>query len=130
MLERLDELAAERRDFAFETTFASRSYTKRIFALQSSGYRFHLVYLWLESAKLAIERVRERVRVGGHDIPEATIKRRYERGLRNFFNLYQPLADSWQIYNTSPQTPQKIAFGDKIEGEKVIRQSLWRQLKR
>ena len=128
MLKRLDELAAERRDFAFETTLASRSYAKRIFDLKSAGYRFHLIFLWLESAQLAVERVRSRVRSGGHNIPETTIRRRYERGRANFVNLYKPLADSWQVFNASKEIPQKIAFGDKIGGEKIFRQMLWRQI--
>jgi predicted ABC-type ATPase len=85
MLKRLNELAAERRDFAFETTLASRSYAKRPSTLQSSGYYFHLFYLWIKSSQLAVERVRARVRLGGHDISEATINRRYERGRLNFF---------------------------------------------
>lgn len=130
MLRRLDELALEGKDFAFETTLASRSYAKRISGLQSAGYHFHLIYLWLKSPQLAVERVRTRVRSGGHDIPEATILRRYERGRLNFINLYQPLADSWQVYNASLLIPQKIAIGDKIKGEKVYRQVLWRQIKK
>lgn len=125
MLERLAELAESRKNFAFETTLASRSYAKRLAALQASCYHFHLVYLWLKSAELAIERVRERVRSGGHDIPEDTVKRRYERGRHNFNSLYQPLADSWQIFDASGQTPQKIAFGGKMSGEKVFDKDLW-----
>lgn len=68
MLKRLDELAAESKNFAFETTLASRSYAARLSDLQSKDYRFHLIYLWLESSQLAIERVRSRVRSGGHKI--------------------------------------------------------------
>lgn len=61
MLRRLDELTEERKSFAFETTLASRSYAKRIIDLQSAGYHFHLIYLWLKSPQLAVERVRARV---------------------------------------------------------------------
>lgn len=130
MLERLNGLAAERKDFAFETTLASRSYAKRLAGLQSTDYHFHLVYLWLESAELAIERVRARVRAGGHDIPKATIKRRYERGRHNFINLYQPLADSWQVFDVSTFAPRIIAFGDKINQQTIENQALWKQIKR
>ncbi|MDQ3130274.1 MAG: zeta toxin family protein [Acidobacteriota bacterium] len=129
MLKRLDELAAARKDFAFETTLASRSYTKRLADLQCSGYHFHLFFLWLKSSQLAVERVRARVRLGGHDIPEETINRRYERGRLNFFNLYQPLADSWQVYNASPPIPQKIAFGDKMSGEQIVDRVIWKEMK-
>lgn len=128
MLNRLSDLAADRRDFAFETTLASRSYARRLIDLQSKGYQFHLMFLWLKSADLAVERVRERVRVGGHNIPEATVRRRYERGRANFINLYQPLAASWQIFDASGLTPQKIASGGKMSGEKVFNEVLWRKI--
>jgi predicted ABC-type ATPase len=129
MLKRLNELAADRKDFAFETTLATRFYARWLNDLQSNGYHFHLIYLWLKNSELAIERVRERVRVGGHSIPEVTIKRRYTRGKHNFFNLYQPIADTWQVFNASPITPQIVAEGDKIAGEKVFKQNLWQQVK-
>jgi predicted ABC-type ATPase len=129
MLERLKSLSAANKDFAFETTLASRFYARWLKDLQSRGYNFHLIYLWLKNAELATERVRERVRMGGHDIPEATIKRRYARGLSNFFDLYQPLADSWQLFEASTLEPQIIAFGDKIKGEIIVEKTLWQQIK-
>ena len=57
-------------------------------------YKFDLIFLYLQSAELAVERVRERVRIGGHNIPEDVIWRRYAKGLRNFFEIYQPIAHS------------------------------------
>lgn len=129
MLKRLNELASGKKDFAFETTLATRFYARWLSELQSAGYHFHLIYLWLKNAELAIERVRERVRVGGHNIPEDTIKRRFERGRRNFFDLYQPIADSWQVFNASSLAPQIIAEGDKIESKQIFKQNLWRQVK-
>jgi predicted ABC-type ATPase len=129
MLGRLNELARSHRDFAFETTLASRFYARWLKDLQLSGYRFHLIYLWLKNPELAIERVRERVRVGGHNVPETTIRRRYERGRQNFFSLYRPLADSWQVYDVSALIPRKIAFGDKIAGERVLMKVLWKKIR-
>jgi len=79
MLERLHYLAKERVDFAFETTVASRSFAPWIAKLKQSGYTFHLVFLWLPSADFAVARVAERVRMGGHDVPEETIRRRYKK---------------------------------------------------
>lgn len=129
MLKRLNELVSDKKDFAFETTLASRFYARWLSGLQSAGYHFHLIYLWLKNPELAIERVRERVRAGGHNIPEETIKRRFERGRHNFFDLYQPIADSWQVFNASTLIPQKIAVGDKIRGEKIFKQILWQQMR-
>ncbi|MCK4342766.1 MAG: zeta toxin family protein, partial [Phycisphaerae bacterium] len=101
MLERLEELAQMRVSFAFETTLATRSLYRRLQKLIQNGYEFHLIFLWLESADLAVARVAARVRMGGHSIPESIIRRRYSAGLRNFFSLYQPLANSWRMYNNS-----------------------------
>jgi predicted ABC-type ATPase len=81
MLRRLQQLAGQHRSFAFETTLASRTFAPRITSWLQSGYTFHLVFLWLPSAELALARVRERVRLGGHDVPIDTIRRRYLRGL-------------------------------------------------
>jgi predicted ABC-type ATPase len=129
MLKRLRELAGERKDFAFETTLASRFYANWIKDLQSKDFHFHLIYLWLKSVDLAIERVRERVRLGGHNIPVEAIKRRFERGRYNFFELYQPIADSWQVFDVSMFEPQVIAFGDKINGEIILENDLWKQMR-
>jgi predicted ABC-type ATPase len=87
MLERLRNLASARKDFAFETTLASRFYAGWLKELQSQGYRVNLIFLWLRDLEIAIQRVNERVRFGGHSIPEDTIRRRYERGLRIFLNF-------------------------------------------
>jgi predicted ABC-type ATPase len=99
MLAELKRLAAEQRDFAFETTLASRTFAPWIDALVADGYEFTLFYVWLPDADAAVRRVARRVERGGHHVPEETIRRRYERGLRNFFELYQPRAHYWQVYN-------------------------------
>src|SRR5438105_9238006 len=70
MLERLHKLAEQRADFAFETTLAARSYAGWLKQLRDTGYTVHLCYFWLASADLAVARVAQRVRRGGHNIPE------------------------------------------------------------
>jgi predicted ABC-type ATPase len=95
MLDRIRELARERRDFAFETTLASRSLAPPwLKELQADDYTFHLIYLWLPTVELALARVAERARRGGHDVSESVVRRRYERSLVNFFGLYSGFADS------------------------------------
>ena len=101
MLERMNKLCDANVDFGFESTLASRSFVPFLKGCQARGYEVHLLYVWLESVELAIERVAHRVLVGGHNIPEDTIRRRYESSRRNFTELYQPLANSWEIYNNS-----------------------------
>lgn len=130
MLHRLKELAKQREDFAFETTLATRSYAKWLPTLRPKGYHVHLVFLWLNSPGLAIERVAERVRVGGHDIPEETIRRRYDRGLTNFFHLYRPIVDSWQVFDASEESPIEVAIGDKIDGSHIVNETIWRMIEK
>jgi predicted ABC-type ATPase len=89
MLRRLHEIAKQRESFAFESTLASRSYVSWISELRQQGYDFHLLFLWLRSIELAIQRVEERVRLGGPDIPKEVIRRRYRNGLHNFSKLYR-----------------------------------------
>jgi predicted ABC-type ATPase len=110
MLDRVRELARECRDFAFETTLASRSFAPWLKKLQADGYTFHLVYLWLPTVELAVARVAERVRRGGHAVPEGIVRRRYDRSLANFFDLYSAFADSWvMLDNSIRQRPRLIA---------------------
>lgn len=114
MLDRLHELANRQRTFAFETTLATRFYANWIDGLRNNGYRLQLMFLWLRSPDLAVLRVRERVRAGGHDVPEIVIRRRYVAGLRNFWLLYQPLADAWAVYDNSELNASiPVASGDR-----------------
>ena len=110
MLDRLRYLARERRDFAFETTLAGRGHAQRLRDLRGSGYRAHLVFLSLPSADLAVARVADRVRRGGHDVPEEVVRRRFAAGLRSLFTDYPNVVDSWQVYDNSDLTgPRLIA---------------------
>jgi len=111
MLARIRELASQRVNFAFETTLASRSFAPWLRKLVTSGYTAHLVFLWLPSADFAFDRVAERVRTGGHNVPSETVRRRYAAGLRNFFQLYQPLVSGWVMYDSSGPVPRPVAEG-------------------
>ena len=106
MLEQMEIRLSRGDDFALESTLASRSLAPFIERCKAAGYRFTLIYIWLDSANLAVERVARRVIAGGHDIPEATIRRRYERGRKNFFELYGPLADRTTAWNNSDLEPK------------------------
>ncbi|MDR3622782.1 MAG: zeta toxin family protein [Paludisphaera borealis] len=126
MLARLKTLAAARDDFAFETTLASRSFAPWLKSLVADGYRFHLVFLWLPSADLAVARVADRVRQGGHDVPEETIRRRYAAGIQNFTRLYRPIATSWQLYNAETSSRLLVAHGTGPKVDEVRRPKIWR----
>lgn len=129
MMSRLRELAASKQDFAFETTLASRTFAPWLSELIANGYQFWLLFLWLPTADHAVARVAERVRRGGHDIPEATIRRRYRAGIRNFFNLYQPLAYRWDVYDNSLLgQPARIASGMGRDTVAIHDDAKWQQM--
>lgn len=129
MLGRLKTLAAERVDFAFETTLASRSFAPWLRRVIESGYRVHLAFLSLPDAELAVARVAERVRQGGHGVPDDVVRRRFTAGIRNFFALYQRLADTWQVFDNSETSgPRLIAFGHARQSVRVLDAKAWANL--
>lgn len=131
MLQRLRDLASRRADFAFESTLASRGPAPWISRLKQDGYVFHLAYLWLPKREMAIARVAERVRAGGHHIPESTIRRRYDSDLRNFFGLYRPIANSWRFYNNAAISgPRLVATGKGVFDLEVRDVELWKRIRR
>lgn len=122
MLERLETLSQSGCDFAFETRLAARNFANFLRKSKLRVYTINLIFFWLQSPELAIERVRRRVESGGHNIPEDVIRRRYKRGIKNLFELYIPLCDNWVIYDNSKATSQVVA-GREIEEEQIIYQS-------
>jgi predicted ABC-type ATPase len=130
MLARLRELARQRVSFAFETTLASRTFVPWLRDLKADGYEVHLLFLWLPSADFAVERVAQRVRAGGHDVPADTIRRRYRAGLRNFFSLYEPLTSTWRMFDSSGLEPTLIAERLESEAPTVYDQVVWTVINR
>jgi len=115
MLRRIDDLLSKKIDFAFETTLSSRSFVGLIYRARQAGYTINLIYYWLDSVELAVERVRLRVSEGGHDIPKDVIIRRYYSGLKNLFTLYQELSDYWLLIDNSQTKPDVVAEGKGSE---------------
>lgn len=130
MLERLRFLARERRDFAFETTLAGRTNARWLRELRSAGYRVHVIFLSLPSAELAVARVADRVRQGGHDVPQDVVRRRFAAGIANLFNDYLHVADSWQIYDNSEVTgPRLVAFRAAGGTVVIVHADTWERLR-
>ncbi|MDR0907035.1 MAG: zeta toxin family protein [Rikenellaceae bacterium] len=120
MLMRVRELIAAGADFAFETTLATKSYYTLIKDAQERGYFVTLLYMWLPSPEQAIKRVAQRVAEGGHNIPEAVIRRRYRASIKNLFNIYAPVCDYWMIYDSSDiNYGKKIAVGSRDETKTI-----------
>ncbi len=129
MLKRIKELTDTKEDFAFETTLAVRSYASLIEKTKKKGYEIMLVYFWLNSPDLAVERVQNRIIAGGHSIPENVIRRRYWSGMRNLFNIYMPLSDRWLLINNSETPSSLIAEGSGLKEIKIYNSRDYKQLK-
>ncbi|MBT8207587.1 MAG: hypothetical protein KJO18_04880 [Acidimicrobiia bacterium] len=130
MLERIHDLRARGESFGFETTLATRSYAPFLSDARASGYVVELAYIWLSSVDLAISRVRGRVAQGGHDVPTAIIERRYDRGLRNLFDLYVPLCDTWTIADNSGDELVEVARGRQGAEPTVLEAERWSRIRR
>ncbi len=115
MLERIDELINNNESFAFETTLATKSYVALIKEAKLKNYEIILLFLALDSQELALKRVKTRVKEGGHNIPEDVIKRRFEKGLYNLFNLYIPIVDKWLLVDNSGEHFEFISEGAHTE---------------
>jgi predicted ABC-type ATPase len=126
MLEQLKELAAQRANFAFETTLAGKIHASWLNSLRGSGYAVHLFYFWLNDVEMAFARVATRVRKGGHRVPDAAIRQRYGRSIRNLFRLYMPVVTSWKVYdNSSAGSPVLVAEGTRDAGEVIHYPGNW-----
>jgi len=131
MLQRLHHLTEQRVNVAFETTLASRTFASWIKTLTATGYQFHLVFISLPSADMALARVRRRVLEGGHHVPEDVIRRRYDAGLKNFFRIYRPLAASWRFYDNSVHGDRRmVASGGLNQATVVLDEDLWNNVNR
>jgi predicted ABC-type ATPase len=111
MIRRIRDLLESRVSFGFETTLAGTRYAVLLRKAREAGYLVHLLYIWLRSPELALARIAKRVEQGGHDVPADTVVRRYYRGLKNFFSVYQGLADTWTLCDNSAGKIVVVAEG-------------------
>ncbi len=128
VLQQIHGFAAAGVAFAFESTLAGRAYINLFKELEKKGYKLHLFFLWIPNAELAIVRIKDRVAEGGRNVPSQDVRRRFKRSISNFFKLYQPLLNSWMLFNNAEVTPTLIAKtknGQTI----VINQQLFDQIK-
>ncbi len=112
MLERIKMLAERREDFGFETTLAGTVFANLLDNLKESGYQIHIFYLWVQNADIAIARIADRVRRGGHSVPDEVVRRRFSRSISNYFCLYRSSAHYWALFDNSTETPTVIASGE------------------
>lgn len=121
MLQRIDDLLAAGESFSIETTLATRSYVSLIKRAQAQGYTVNLLFFWLDSPQLAIQRVAKRVSEGGHNIPTDVIVRRYQRGIDNFFLLYKDIVDYWTLVDNASNPRIIVADQETIYNEALYK---------
>jgi len=113
MLKEIAECVRRGESFAFETTLSGLGYLAQIRQWRAQDYHVSLFFLRLPDAETAIARVAERVRQGGHDIPEAVIRRRFTAGWRNLDHAYKSVVDTWAIYDNVGERPSLLEWGEK-----------------
>lgn len=118
MLRRIEELLNSGENFAFETTLSTRTYKDLVLEARAKGYNVSVLFFWLRDVSLAKERVKTRVKEGGHNIPEDIIERRYERGIVNLFDLFLPIIEEGMIFDNSEG--QSILIAEKVKDELTI----------
>lgn len=130
MLKRLRQLGDAGADFAFESTLSSRTFAPFLRTLKARGYRVAIYYFSLTNAQLAIRRVKLRVNLGGHDVPSDVVRRRFGRSLRNFFNLYAPLADEWTLFDNSSSPLALTVAAQAAQKLTVTETTTWLKLQK
>lgn len=129
MLRRIDELLGQRVSFSIETTLAAKSYAKLVRKAQRIGYEVCLMFFWLNSPELAANRVAKRVSLGGHNIPTATVYRRYCAGIKNLFGIFMPIVDRWILIDNSNASSVTVAKGNREIRELVFNVELFNKIK-
>jgi len=119
LLGQIDDCLRRRETFALESTLSGRTYIRLFRRARQLGYEIELHYLWLSSPEQAIARVRQRVRMGGHDVPVADIRRRFKRSLIHLVDDYLVLATRWAIWDNRELFAKRLAFSATHDIESV-----------
>jgi len=127
MLEEIQRFAERRADFSFETTLSGTTYVNLIRRLRAQGYEVHIFYLWVPDVALSLSRIRDRVLEGGHDVPEAVVRRRYARSIKNFLRVYRSAVDFWTLFDNSGRVPLVTGF-EKQGKLRIINGELYHNL--
>lgn len=131
LLDQIGDCSRRKVNFAFETTLSGKAYINLFRKIKYYGYELHMFFLWLPTVKLALARIADRVRKGGHDIPEHDVRRRFARGLKNLFHVYRPLFDTWSVFDNSTGSPEQICrlehgiitVPNKLKYAKILKQA-------
>lgn len=114
-LDRIRNAVSKRQSFVVESTLSGKSLRRFIETARSNGFRVTIVFVFLDSPNTCVQRVKQRTRMGGHDVPESDIRRRFSRSITNFWHIYRELADFWMLVYNSGDTPENVALGDDVK---------------
>jgi len=109
---KLKEAVDDNKSLLIESTLAGRYLQKFIENIKGTSYQITIVFLFAESPEILIERIAERVKKGGHFVPDEDVQRRFVRGKRNFWEHYKDLADSWSLNYNSEGTFYEVALSE------------------
>ena len=109
VLKQIHDFSDRKIDFGFETTLSGKTYLSLLKLLRAKGYFIRLFFLWVPDPGLSLARIKERVSLGGHDVPKADVLRRFDRSIYNFLKIYEPFLDAWDLFDNSASCPRLIA---------------------
>ena len=121
LLTQVEECLRRRETFALESTLSGKTYIRLFRRARQLGYEIELHYLWLSTPEHAINRVRLRVKQGGHHVPAADIRRRFKRSLEHLLADYLPLTRRWIIWDSRVLPAKRLAISGKNDIESVRR---------
>lgn len=107
----IEEHISQKKSFVCESTLSGLTMQNFVASAREAGYAISIAFLFVDSADVCVARVAERVRAGGHNVPESDIRRRFERSIRNFWTIYRELADNWVLLYNGLTALQDIAVG-------------------
>ena len=107
------ERMASRESFVAESTLSGLTFQKLIGELRVAGYEISIVFIFLGSANACVDRIEERIRRGGHPVPEADVRRRFSRSTKNFWDTYRALADRWHLFYNGGVQFHEVALGER-----------------
>ena len=108
LLSEIHDRLERNESFSFESTLSGKTWLKLLNSAKQKGYEINIYFLYLDSVKDNLKRIKKRVAMGGHPIPKESVIRRHPRCFNNFWNLYRPLTHNWHIFNNSGNKPKLI----------------------
>ena len=115
--QKLNEAVAQNKSLLIESTLSGRYLQKLFETWRNQNYQITIIFLFVETPEILIERIAERVKKGGHFVPDEDVRRRFVRGKKNFWDVYKNLADSWSLFYNTNDSFRKIAAGEE---DKII----------